>query len=51
MLCHRVTLSKIEMKTNDVNSASCAAHGLDKIRPKLGSTVLMFGAGPTGASF
>lgn len=28
--------------------ASCAAHGLDKIRPKLGSSVLMFGAGPTG---
>ncbi|EGE06829.1 alcohol dehydrogenase [Trichophyton equinum CBS 127.97] len=28
--------------------ASCAAHGLDKISPKMGSTVLMFGAGPTG---
>lgn len=28
--------------------ASCAAHGLDKIAPKLGSSVLMFGAGPTG---
>ncbi|KAF7551960.1 hypothetical protein G7046_g7564 [Stylonectria norvegica] len=28
--------------------ASCACHGLDKIRPKLGSHVLMFGAGPTG---
>lgn len=28
--------------------ASCAAHGLDKISPKLGSSVLMFGAGPTG---
>ncbi|PGH03109.1 chlorophyll synthesis pathway protein BchC [Blastomyces parvus] len=28
--------------------ASCAAHGLDKIAPKMGSTVLMFGAGPTG---
>jgi threonine dehydrogenase-like Zn-dependent dehydrogenase len=30
--------------------ASCAAHGLDKIAPKLGSSVLMFGAGPTGVS-
>jgi D-arabinitol dehydrogenase (NADP+) len=28
--------------------ASCAAHGLDKISPRLGSSVLMFGAGPTG---
>ena len=28
--------------------ASCACHGLDRIRPRLGSHVLMFGAGPTG---
>jgi D-arabinitol dehydrogenase (NADP+) len=28
--------------------ASCAAHGLEKIAPKLGSSVLMLGAGPTG---
>jgi D-arabinitol dehydrogenase (NADP+) len=28
--------------------ASCAAHGLEKIAPKMGSHVLMFGAGPTG---
>jgi D-arabinitol dehydrogenase (NADP+) len=28
--------------------ASCAAHGLEKIAPKLGSSVLMIGAGPTG---
>ncbi|KAK9367047.1 chaperonin 10-like protein [Lipomyces kononenkoae] len=28
--------------------ASCAAHGLEKIRPDVGSSVLMFGAGPTG---
>ncbi|KAI9874391.1 MAG: hypothetical protein M1823_007695, partial [Watsoniomyces obsoletus] len=28
--------------------ASCAAHGLDKIAPKMGSSVPMFGAGPTG---
>ncbi|KAK9446835.1 chaperonin 10-like protein [Limtongia smithiae] len=28
--------------------ASCAAHGLEKIRPEIGSSVLMFGAGPTG---
>lgn len=28
--------------------ASCAAHGLDKIAPKMGSSVLLFGAGPTG---
>ncbi|KAF6793004.1 l-threonine 3-dehydrogenase [Colletotrichum sojae] len=38
---------------NDVDAtllepASCACHGLDKIRPRLGSSVLMFGAGPTG---
>ena len=39
------------MKTNNLYSASCAAHGLDKIRPKLGSSVLMFGAGPTGVGF
>lgn len=28
--------------------ASCAAHGLDKIAPKMGSSVLIFGADPTG---
>ncbi|KAJ6007242.1 alcohol dehydrogenase [Penicillium herquei] len=28
--------------------ASCAAHGLDKIAPQMGSSVLLFGAGPTG---
>ena len=28
--------------------ASCAAHGLDKISPKQGSSVLLLGAGPTG---
>ena len=28
--------------------ASCAAHGLDKIAPKMGSSVLLLGAGPTG---
>ncbi|KAI9758112.1 MAG: hypothetical protein M1815_004999 [Lichina confinis] len=28
--------------------ASCACHGLEKIAPRMGSTVLMFGAGPTG---
>lgn len=28
--------------------ASCACHGLEKIRPRLGSHVLMLGAGPTG---
>ncbi|KAI9885101.1 MAG: hypothetical protein M1823_003112 [Watsoniomyces obsoletus] len=28
--------------------ASCACHGLEKIAPKMGSSVLMFGAGPTG---
>lgn len=28
--------------------ASCACHGMERIAPKLGSSVLMFGAGPTG---
>ncbi|KAJ6000458.1 alcohol dehydrogenase [Penicillium waksmanii] len=28
--------------------ATCAAHGLDKIAPQMGSSVLLFGAGPTG---
>lgn len=28
--------------------ASCAVHGLEKISPKPGSTVLLMGAGPTG---
>ncbi|PWY66484.1 alcohol dehydrogenase [Aspergillus sclerotioniger CBS 115572] len=31
-----------------VEPASCAAHGLDKISPQMGSKVLLFGAGPTG---
>lgn len=29
-------------------AASCAVHGLDRIDPKVGSTTLMIGAGPTG---
>ncbi|RMJ22714.1 Dehydrogenase [Aspergillus sp. HF37] len=28
--------------------AACASHGLDKIDPKMGSSVLIFGSGPTG---
>lgn len=31
-----------------IEPASCAAHELDKIAPKMGSLVLLFGAGPTG---
>lgn len=27
---------------------SCAIHGLDKLRPKVGTEALLFGAGPTG---
>ncbi|OQE26443.1 hypothetical protein PENSTE_c005G03530 [Penicillium steckii] len=38
---------------SDVNAtllepAACAAHGLDRIAPQMGSSVLLFGAGPTG---
>ena len=29
-------------------AASCAIHGLDRIAPKVGSTILMIGAGATG---
>ncbi|KAE8306330.1 alcohol dehydrogenase [Aspergillus transmontanensis] len=29
-------------------AASCAIHGMDRIRPEVGSTVLMIGSGPTG---
>ncbi len=29
-------------------SASCAIHGMDRIRPSVGSTILLIGAGPTG---
>lgn len=31
-----------------IEPALCACHGLDKIKPRLGSSVLMFSAGPTG---
>ncbi|KAL1848162.1 hypothetical protein VTK73DRAFT_10177 [Phialemonium thermophilum] len=31
-----------------IEPASCVAHGLDKIAPKMGSKILLFGAGPTG---
>lgn len=31
-----------------VEPASCAAHGIDRIQPKLGSNILIFGCGPTG---
>lgn len=40
------TLSDIDATL--LEPASCAAHGLDKIAPKMGSSVLIFGAGPTG---
>lgn len=43
----RKLLSQI-LTTRKLEPASCAAHGLEKIAPKLGSSVLMFGAGPTG---
>ena len=29
-------------------AASCAIHGMDRIRPSVGSTILLIGAGPTG---
>lgn len=29
-------------------SASCAIHGMDRIRPSVGSSILLIGAGPTG---
>lgn len=29
-------------------SASCAVHGMDRIRPEVGSTILLIGSGPTG---
>jgi D-arabinitol dehydrogenase (NADP+) len=29
-------------------SASCAIHGMDRIRPSVGSNILLIGAGPTG---
>lgn len=29
-------------------AASCAVHGLDRIRPEAGSKILLIGAGPTG---
>jgi D-arabinitol dehydrogenase (NADP+) len=28
--------------------ASCAVHGMDRIRPEVGSNILLIGAGPTG---
>ncbi|RDW81183.1 zinc-dependent alcohol dehydrogenase family protein [Aspergillus mulundensis] len=31
-----------------IEPAACAAHGIDKIAPQMGSRVLLFGAGPTG---
>lgn len=29
-------------------AASCAVHGMDRIRPEVGSTILLIGSGPTG---
>lgn len=31
-----------------IERAACAAHELDKIAPRMGSKVLLFGTGPTG---
>ncbi|KAJ5329849.1 alcohol dehydrogenase [Penicillium brevicompactum] len=40
------TLSDVDATL--LEPAACAAHGLDKIAPQMGSSVLLFGAGPTG---
>lgn len=49
---HQSKISKIYNLTDEeatlLEPASCAIHGLDKLRPKVGSEVLLFGAGPTG---
>jgi len=37
-----------EEGTTLLEPAACAAHGLDMIKPAMGSRVLLFGAGPTG---
>ncbi|EKV11184.1 hypothetical protein PDIG_51960 [Penicillium digitatum PHI26] len=37
-----------DIDATPLEPASCTAHGLDKIAPKMGSSVLIFGAGPTG---
>lgn len=31
-----------------VEPAACASHGIERMAPKPGSTVLLFGCGPTG---
>ncbi|KAK0303162.1 hypothetical protein LTR01_008308 [Friedmanniomyces endolithicus] len=31
-----------------IEPAACAAHGIERMAPKVGSTVLLFGCGPTG---
>ncbi|KAK5734828.1 hypothetical protein LTR17_008598 [Elasticomyces elasticus] len=31
-----------------VEPAACASHGIERMAPKVGSTVLLFGCGPTG---
>lgn len=45
-------ISKIYNLTDEeatlLEPASCAIHGLDRLRPKVGSEVLLLGAGPTG---
>jgi len=31
-----------------IEPAACATHGIERMAPKVGSTVLLFGCGPTG---
>jgi D-arabinitol dehydrogenase (NADP+) len=45
--CYKITGLTDEEATL-LEPASCAVHGIDKIQPKFGSTVLLIGAGPTG---
>ncbi|PSN62117.1 L-threonine 3-dehydrogenase [Corynespora cassiicola Philippines] len=40
------TLSNLEAVL--IEPASCAAHGIERMAPKAGSSVLLFGCGPTG---
>jgi D-arabinitol dehydrogenase (NADP+) len=49
---HQSKVYKINKLTDEeatlLEPAACAVHGIDKLRPKQGIEVLLFGAGPTG---
>lgn len=45
---HAISDDLTDLEAVLVEPAACACHGIERIAPKVGSNVLLFGCGPTG---